>query len=230
MTRIVSIGIVFALALTVGVGFGQTGDATKTTPATASAPVAAGEFVLRINVGGPEYKDPRGNLWKADKEFTKGSFGGVDGQSVDRGGDVKIANTDMPKVFQNECYEISTYKITVPAPGKYTVALMWAETYDGISAAGEREFNVYVNGKKLLEKFDPTKEAGATLTAVAKTFVVDAPDSVIKIDFEGVTQSTMINGIVVISGDTDKVQKAAVEGVGKEYVTIVKPATKPADK
>jgi hypothetical protein len=181
-------------------------------PAKAEAGKA---FALRVNVGGSEYKDPRGNVWKADKEFAKGSFGYVDGDDVDRGEDVKIKNTDMPKIFQNERYGLTGYKVTVPAPGKYTVALLWAETYDGIGGPGERVFNVSINGKKVLDKFDPTKAAGGVLTAVAKTCVVDAPESLIKIDLEEDTQSPMLNGLVVLSGDGETVQKAATEGITK---------------
>jgi hypothetical protein len=182
-----------------------------------SAPAAdAGAFVLRVNVGGDEYKDTRGNVWKADKEFTAGSFGNTDGDTVDRGDDVKVANTDMQKVFQTERYGLSEYKVTVPAAGKYTVALLWAETFDGISGPGERVFNVSINGKKVADKFDPTKEAGGTLKAVAKTFVVDVPDTkLIKIGFEEDAQSPMLNGLVVMAGEGDAVAKAATAGVTK---------------
>jgi hypothetical protein len=227
MTRIMSIGVVLALALawSIGVGFGQTGEAAKA-PA-ASAP--AGEFVLRINVGGGEYKDPRGNVWQADKDFAKDSFGYVEGDQVDRG-DVKIANTDMPKIFQTERYSLTGYKITVPAAGKYTLALLWNETFEEITATGGREFNVTVNGKKVLEKLDPVKEAGAPFSAIAKTLVVDVPDTkLITIEFEAVTQSTMLNGIVVMAGDSEKVKKAATEGVTvKEFTSTSMPASAPA--
>jgi hypothetical protein len=201
------------------------------TLASAASRAAADDFVLRVNCGGEEYKDVRGNVWKADKEFVAGAFGYVDGQDVDRGEDVKVANTDLQKVFQTERYSLSCYKVTVPAAGKYTVALLFAETYDGISGPDERVFNVSINGKKVLDKFDPTKVAGKTLTAIAKTFVVDAPDKLIKIDFEEDTQSPMINGIVVMSGEGDKVAAAATQGVGKEFTAkkAEKPA-KPAEK
>ena len=178
--------------------------------------LTAADLPLRIKVGGDEYKDPRGNVWKADREFTEGSYGYVGGDVVDRPADLKVADTDMQQLFQSERYGLSSYKVTVPAPGKYTVGLLWAETYDGVSAPGERVFNVSINGKKVLDAFDPTREAGGFLKAIAKSFVVDAKD-LITITFDENVQSPMINGIVVVSGDGEQAKKIATEGVGKEF-------------
>ena len=181
-----------------------------------SKALTAGDFPLRINVGGEEYKDPRGNVWKADREFSEGSYGHVDGEELDRGTDLKVGNTDLVRVFQNERYNLTNYKVNVPAPGKYTVGLLWAETFDGISGPAERVFAVSINGKKVLAAFDPAKEAGGVLKAVARSFVVEAKD-LITIDFTESVQSPMINGIVVVSGDSEQAQKTALEGVGKEF-------------
>jgi hypothetical protein len=198
------------------VAFGALSFVALAAAADAKAPktLVAADFPLRVNVGGEEYKDARGNTWKADKEFSKGSFGYVDGDEVDRGADVKVGNSDLAGIFQAERYGLSSYKVSVPAAGKYTVGLLWAETFDGISGPGERSFSVSINGKKVLNAFDPTKEAGGVLKAVAKTFVVDAKD-VITIEFGEDVQSPTLNGIVVVSGDGAEAAKIATEGVGK---------------
>jgi lysophospholipase L1-like esterase len=186
---------------------------------------AAGDLPLRINVGGKKYTDPRGNVWKADKEFSNGSYGYSDGEQVDRGSSVKVGNTDMQRVFRDERYGLSAYKITVPAPGKYTLALLWAETFEDVSGPGERSFNVTINNKTVLRKFDPAKEAGGVRKAVARTFVVEIPENLITIGFKEDVQSPMLNGIVVMAGEGDEVKKAATAGVGAEFNTVpAKPA------
>ena len=91
------------------------------------------------------------------------------------------------------------YKFTIPN-GKYTVRLFFAETYDGITAEGERVFSVSINGKTVLNDFDPFKEAGGYEKPVVKTIKdVDVTNGQLDIGFIMNIQNPEINGIEIIS-------------------------------
>jgi hypothetical protein len=163
--------------------------------------VAAEKFALRVNAGAEKaYKDKAGNDWKPAKEYIKGSgYGFVGGNTVDRGADVKIAGTQDARIYQTEQYGMESFKAEVPN-GKYTVRLHFAETYDGITANGERVFDVKIQGKEVLKDFDVRKTAGGNEKAVVKEFKgVEVTDKLLVIGFTEKTQSPEINGIEIIA-------------------------------
>jgi len=85
------------------------------------------------------------------------------------------------------------------APGKYTVRLHFAETYDGVTSDGERVFDVSFNGKVVLKDFDVFKEAGGANKPVIKEIKgVEVTDK-LAIDFETNQQNPEINGIEILA-------------------------------
>lgn len=158
------------------------------------------KLVLRINCGATEpYTDKAGNTWLADQSLDSGKeWGAIDGLTVDRG-DISITGTDAPKIYQTERYSMDGYKFTVP-DGKYTVRLHFAETYDGITAEGERVFSVSINGQTVLKDFDPFKEAGGYQKPVVKTVDdVAVTNGQLDIGFTVNIQNPEINGIEILS-------------------------------
>jgi hypothetical protein len=200
--------------------------APATAPATRPAAAASQPFVLRINCAGGEYKDPRGNVWMADHEYIRGGWGFVEGGAVDRG-NIAIANTDMARIFLTERYSVGGYRLLVPADGKYTLALLFAETFDDTNHVGARQFDVSVQGKSFLSKFDIVKEAGGHRAAVAVVTELDVTDGKVTIYFDGVVRDPIINGLVLMQGSGDEVRKAATAGVTK-IVERKLPASNPA--
>jgi hypothetical protein len=163
-------------------------------------PVESTKLTLRIDCGATEpYTDKAGNVWLADQSMETGKkWGAVDGLTVDRG-DLGITGTDAPKIYETERYSMEGYKFTVPN-GKYTVRLHFAETYDGITAEGERVFSVTVNGQTVLKDFDPFKEAGGYQKPAVKTLKdVDVTNGQLAIGFTMNIQNPEINGIEIIS-------------------------------
>lgn len=163
-------------------------------------PVESTKLTLRINCGATEpYTDKAGNVWLADQDMaTDKKWGAVDGLTVDRG-DLGITGTDAPKIYETEHYSMEGYKFTVPN-GKYTVRLHFAETYDGITAEGERVFSVSINDQTVLKDFDPFKEAGGYQKPVVKTIKdVDVTNGQLDIGFTMNIQNPEINGIEIIS-------------------------------
>jgi hypothetical protein len=174
--------------------------AKKVLEAPKPKPVASPKLTLRINCGATEpYTDKAGNVWLADQSMETGrKWGAEDGLTVDRG-DLGIKGTDAPKIYETERYSMEGYKFTVPN-GKYTVRLHFAETYDGITAEGERVFSVSINGQTVLEDFDPFKEAGGYQKPVVKTIKdVDVTNGQLDIGFTMNIQNPEINGIEIMS-------------------------------
>ena len=103
-------------------------------------------------------------------------------------------------LYQSERSGDFTYSIPVnPAPAGYTVRLHFAEFK--FAAAGQRKFNVDINGKSVLSDFDIYAEAGAKDKAVIQDFpkVVQGPDGYIHIRFyKGSAGDAKIDGIEII--------------------------------
>lgn len=155
----------------------------------AAKPVAAAPTTIRVKAGAAApMKDKAGHIWQADTGF-------ADGEVVDRGA-IQVAGTTDPSLFQTEHYGMTRFAQTLPN-GKYTVKLYFAETYDGITTAGERVFSVNVEGKELKD-IDVFKEAGGLNKALVKTVDVEVKDSKLDITFTPTAQSAEINAIEII--------------------------------
>jgi len=163
--------------------------------------------------GGPATKEPAG---AAPKEAR---WGYVGGQTVKRD-DAPVKNTNDKDIYLNERYDLTAYRIPVKN-GAYMVKLHFAETYEGITDAGQRVFSVTIEGKPVLVNFDPYKEAGnQRLAAIVKQFGVEAKDGEMTIEFQPNVQKTMINGIEVLG--TPRTATAGFElrincGAGEDY-------------
>ena len=163
-------------------------------------PAKRSKFILRVNCGIFEpYTDKSGNLWLADQEMAAGKeWGAVGGQTVDRG-DLAMAGTNSPRVYETERYSMDGYKFSVPN-GKYTLRLHFAETYSGIVNQGERVFSVSVNGRGALTDFDPFKEASGFQKPVVRTIEgVTVTNGELAIGFTPNIQNPEINGIEILS-------------------------------
>lgn len=165
----------------------QTKPAARTTATTGAA---ATTMTIRINAGAAkESTDAAGNTWLADTGFTGG-------ETVDRGADLKIANTDTPEIYRTERFGMTAFAQPVPN-GKYTVKLHFAETSSAVSAAGERIFSMDVEGEQLND-FDPWSKAGGRERAHVETVKVEVTDGQLDIKFTPKLQNPEINAIEII--------------------------------
>ena len=85
-----------------------------------------------------------------------------------------------PALYQTEPYGAFSYNFTVPN-GNYTVLLKFAEIY--FTTAGQRVFNVSINGTPVLTNFDIVAVAGAPLKALDESFPVAVTNGTIAIQF-----------------------------------------------
>jgi parallel beta-helix repeat protein len=159
---------------------------TVTSPAPAPAPVVP-KTVIRVNAGGPAYKDAAGNTWSAD-------FGAIGGQAW--GVSAGIANTSTPALYQtcNWDWDRLGYQFTVPN-GTYTINLKFAEIW--FTGTGQRVFDVAINGQTVLKNFDMVAAAGGAFRAVDKAFTVNVTNGVILIQMNSTVDEPQINAIEI---------------------------------
>ncbi len=149
---------------------------------------------VSINAGGSAT-----GSWSADQYFSGGNT-----YSTTRTIDTSLVTGAVPPqaVFQTERYGEFTY--TVPGrSGAQAVTLYFQESY--WTAAGQRTFNVSINGTAVLSAFDIFAAAGGTNRAIARTFETTANASgqvVIQFSRNGPDQPK-ICGITVAAGGGD---------------------------
>lgn len=148
--------------------------------------------VARVNAGGPEYVDPRGNTWLADdfyvntgKKFSTNS---------------SIAGTDMAPLYQTERYDESPlpelrYTFFI-SNGTYQVRLHFAEIFAGAASVGNRVFDVLVEDQIVLPSFDIYATAGF-LNAHVEEFTVDVVDGNLAVELVHITENPKISAIEV---------------------------------
>lgn len=155
----------------------------------ASAP-AATKTVIRIKAGqSTPFTDSAGNVWQAEQ--------GIEGgQTIERDADLAIANTKDPGLFRTEHYSMDSFSCAVPN-GKYTAKLYFAETYDGISGAGQRVFSFNVQGHEFKD-FDVFAKAGGANRAYIETVPVEVTNGKFTITFTSNIENPEINAIELL--------------------------------
>lgn len=133
-------------------------------------------------------KDETGVEWQADSGFSGG-------ETIERPG-LEIANTKTPSLYRAERYSMSGFKWKLPN-GNYTVKLHFAETYEGIYAAGERVFSFNVEGKEF-KGFDVWEKAGGALRAYVESVDVEIKDGQLDITFTHQVENPEINAIEIL--------------------------------
>lgn len=144
---------------------------------------------IRVNAGGPDYTDARGNLWSADNGFTVGT-----GNLVVN---APIAGTSDPALYSSEHYGqngVLEWAAQVPN-GQYNVTLKFAEIW--FNAAGKRVFNIAINGAQVEAGLDIFAAAGGEYTALDRTYPVTVTGGQIDIVCHGLTDNPKFSAIEV---------------------------------
>jgi len=108
----------------------------------------------------------------------------------------KRINVDAadPRLFDS--YRTGGFSYRVPVPdGKYKITLRFAEPT--ASAAGERVFDVSVNGKRLLKQLDVFATAGGKLKGVERTVQAPAHDGSLLIEFAPEKGQAIVSSIAI---------------------------------
>jgi len=160
------------------------------TPTPSPTPAPTGTLVTAIDAGG----SASGNF-VADTDFNQGN------EFSDTSTAINTARVgeSIPQAVWQTCRWNSAFTYTIPGltPGTtYAVALDWAEL--SFTSAGQRLFNVAINGTTVLSAFDVYANAGYK-TALQKQFAVAANSSgQIVIAFtQGGADNPFISGIEI---------------------------------
>jgi Malectin domain len=149
---------------------------------------------IRIVTQESTLTDRAGVIWSRDNYF-------LNGRTIARTG--AVSGNDDPEIYARERYGNFSYAIPV-SEGRYRVTLHFAETYWGPTAPGgggigTRIFDVYCNGRILLQDFDMLKEAPPR-TEIVKTFKDLQPNAQGKLllSFVPVKNYANVSGIEVV--------------------------------
>ncbi|NAS12381.1 PKD domain-containing protein [Poritiphilus flavus] len=153
---------------------------------------------VRINAGGPEVTAD-GETFVADQYFNGGDT------YTDA---IPIENTDADQLYQSERYSTFSYEIPIPVAGEYDIRLHFAEIFLGVPSgnpgggAGDRVFNVAIEGEEVLVNFDILTETDPA-TALIKTFDnFSITDGTANIQFTPGVDNPKISAIEILPPDT----------------------------
>jgi alpha-glucosidase (family GH31 glycosyl hydrolase) len=139
-------------------------------------------YEARINGGGRPYLDRAGTTWVEDRAYSVGTFGITGGSSNTVTN--AIAGTEDDVFYQSEHLGQSfTARFDCPN-GTYETTLYNAETH--WTAAGQRLFNVSIQGQLVLSNFDIFVAAAGSNKAVAVTLTNIVAGGQLQIDFNGI--------------------------------------------
>jgi hypothetical protein len=166
-------------------------DASKS--ATAKLVVKSTPEAIRINCGDKgAFKDAQGNVWAADRNYAGPS------EANNAAKPITGAAADMLPLYQSSryCYQDQAFHYNFPVPnGRYAVTLKFADY--SWNNPGHYIFDVAVNGKKVLNKFDP-QVGYPPRTAIDKRYEIEVTNKLIRIDFTPHGADAIINGIEVL--------------------------------
>ena len=174
---------------------------------------------LNILLGATRFFIDKDNqVWMPDQEYREGSWGHIGGKPfrlsnnnrLPYGTDKNIKSTDDDPIYQTQQMDIKEYRLDLP-DGDYELTLHFAEllggttkelfynldSLDRIEPSGKRIFDVLVNDKLVLERFDITEQYGSAV-AVAKTIKLSVKNNTgIEIIFKPVEGEPVLNALQV---------------------------------
>ena len=126
-------------------------------------------------------------------------FSGGEGKGINPPDTVteKRINVEAADARLYDSYRVGQFSYRVPVPdGKYKITLRFAEPT--AAAAGERVFDVSVNGKRLLKQMDVFSSASGKLKGVEKTVQATSRDGALLIEFQPVKGQALASSIAIV--------------------------------
>ena len=163
-------------------------------------PPQPGTVVAAINAGGDDWLATDGTPYAADAFYSGGS--------VQVSSHV-VAGSDDDALYNDWRYGNFAYHIPV-FDGRYRVELQFADTYN--TAAGQRIFDVAIEGTTVLDDFDIIASVGADVATVRR-FEVDVTDGTLDLVFtNGSAGSARIDALRVIRAGGDSIFANGFDG------------------
>ena len=156
---------------------------------SAQSSVLLGSYALAFNSGGSAAAQ-----FGADANFAGGTQANPFTATVDTSGVVSPA---PQAVYQTERYGNFTYTFTNLTAGlTYKLRLHFAELY--WTTAGQREFNVFINGVQVLTNYDIIAAAGAANKAIVQEFNVVPSGGQIAVQYVTVVDNAKSSGLELL--------------------------------
>lgn len=156
--------------------------------------LAPSNLALAVDAGGSST-----GAFAADTDFSGGSA-----NSTSHAIDTRLVNDPAPQaVYQTWRWGNFTYTLpNLTANATYVVRLDFSENV--ATAAGQRVFNVNINGKRVLSNFDIFAQAGGQFIALERQFLATADGSGnITVQFQTVKGEARVNGIEAFAPTQD---------------------------
>ncbi|MEW6060834.1 MAG: family 16 glycosylhydrolase [Bacteroidota bacterium] len=147
-------------------------------------------FPVKINCGGPEYKD-----YYSDQQWSPlVEYGHTDGATYTNS--AVVSGTLDPGVYNSELNGAVKYLVRVPN-GTYTVILMMSENY--FSQSGKRIFTVFMQDSLVESNLDLYAKVGKSKVYQKVVQNVRVVENILSIHFMAVVENPLINGIQIFS-------------------------------
>ncbi|CAM3585114.1 malectin domain-containing carbohydrate-binding protein [Nocardioides zeicaulis] len=175
---------------------------------------AGANVLYRVDAAGPAIQSGDGGSdWSTADGFVSGGNVADWGSTVPR--DATVPAGTPADLFSSERWGEQDWSFPVAAGRHLTVRLYFASQYDGTSQAGQRVFDVLVDGVARLDDFDIVAAAGHK-TGTMRSFDVTSDGNGLDIDLRAVVENPLINAIEVLDAD-------APTGTGAAGVLLRRP-------
>lgn len=189
-------------------------------------PASGYNYIYRINCGGPDYTDSKGNLWMEDRPLAGNTSGLLWGSvswandfenvpsffASQRTSSAPVKGTRDWPLFQTFRYGKDKLSYHFPLPdGDYLVELYFMEPWlgvgGGVDASGMRLFDIAVNGKTVVKDLDIWKEAG-TNAAYKKIIRTSVKGGKLVLSFPGSRAGQAVISAIAIASLKTGIQPA----------------------
>ncbi len=182
------------------------------------APRTAGtvnNVLYRVNAAGPALQAADGGRnWTTDADLVSGGNATNWGATVPR--DATVPATTPADIFATERWGEQDWNFPIAAGRNVTVRLYFANQDKDTSKAGQRVFNVLVDGVTRLSNFDVVAAAG-NRTGTMRAFTITTDGDGVDVDLRAVTRNPLVNGIEIVdnaTATTAPLQRRAVDATG----------------
>jgi hypothetical protein len=169
-----------------------------------------GNYLQRLRAGNAgDVTDCSNDIWLRDTAYSFGFFGYSNGAAGYVGNTITGICASAQSLYQRERYSTSSggfsYQFDCPI-GVYETTLLEAETY--WSAAGQRVFNVSLQGQPVSTNFDIFAAAGGKNLPVSRVFTNAVTNGQLQVLFTPVVDNARVSGVQVrkiadVFSDTD---------------------------
>ncbi len=167
-----------------------------------------GSFVRRINSGGGAATNCDGIVWVSDRAYVAGSYGYSSGTNGFLGNNITSICASAQLLYQQERYSTPdgafSYIFDCPE-GTYETVILETETWH--TGAGQRQFDVYIQGQRMLADYDIFAQTGGMNLPLTLRLTNVVTDARLEVSFIPRQNNARVSGIQVTrvgEADTDE--------------------------